>query len=77
MEVILYVTESCSLCDEALNLLLDSNVLSGITLSVMDIVHDDGLLQALAERIPVVEVGGSRIDWPFSAEDVNELIESK
>ena len=77
MEVILYVTDSCSLCDEALDLLLNSNTLNGITLSVLDIVHDDALLQDLAERIPVVEVAGSQVDWPFSAEDVRKLVESE
>jgi glutaredoxin len=53
--VTLYSRPGCHLCDEAREAILGFD---GISLREVDIDSDDGLLAALLERIPVVEVGG-------------------
>ncbi|MET0751494.1 MAG: glutaredoxin family protein [Solirubrobacterales bacterium] len=51
----LYGRDGCHLCDEAREAILGFD---GIELREVDIESDDGLLAAMLERIPVVEVEG-------------------
>ena len=55
-EVVLYGRDGCHLCDEAREAILGFD---GIELREVDIESDDGLLAAMLERIPVVEVEGA------------------
>ena len=55
-EVVLYGRPDCHLCDEARETILGFD---GIELREVDIESDDGLLAAMLERIPVVEVEGA------------------
>ena len=55
-EVVLYGRDGCHLCDEAREAILGFD---GIELREVDIGSDDGLLAAMLERIPVVEVEGA------------------
>ena len=55
-EVVLYGRDGCHLCDEAREAILGFD---GIELREVDIESDDGLLAAMLERIPVVEVDGA------------------
>ena len=55
-EVVLYGRDGCHLCDEAREAILGFD---GIELHEVDIESDDGLLAAMIERIPVVEVEGA------------------
>jgi glutaredoxin len=55
-EVVLYGRDGCHLCDEAREAILGFD---GIELHEVDIESDDGLLAAMLERIPVVEVEGA------------------
>ncbi|HXV52887.1 MAG TPA: glutaredoxin family protein [Solirubrobacterales bacterium] len=55
-EVVLYGRDGCHLCDEAREAILGFD---GIELREVDIGSDDGLLAAMLERIPVVEVDGA------------------
>ena len=48
--------DGCHLCDEAREAILGFD---GIELREVDIESDDGLLAAMLERIPVVEVEGA------------------
>jgi hypothetical protein len=73
-ELILYSTDHCALCDEALDLLLSMPELAGSTVRVVDVAADDLLLEALGELIPVLEIRGAaaaaRLEWPFDASAV-------
>ena len=73
-ECVLYVTDDCSLCDEALDMLLNEGVLGSVILSTIDIAMDDAMVQTYGERIPVLEAGGKSLDWPFTATDAASLI---
>ena len=54
--MVLYGRDGCHLCDEAREAILGFD---GIELREVDIESDDGLLAAMLERIPVVEVEGA------------------
>ena len=54
--MVLYGRDGCHLCDEAREAILGFD---GIELHEVDIESDDGLLAAMLERIPVVEVEGA------------------
>lgn len=76
-ECVLYVTEACSLCDEALDLLIDSNALRGIVLTTIDVALDERLFATYGEHIPVFRYGEESLHWPFSVADVAELVERR
>lgn len=63
----LLLTEHCSLCDEALNILLSDVNLRGWRLVTRDVVLDDELLARFGERIPVLRSGSQVLCWPFDA----------
>ena len=75
MELILYSTDHCSLCDEALELLLSMPELAGQSVRVVDVATDDQLLDRFGERLPVLEVralvvAARLLDWPFDSQTV-------
>lgn len=77
MELVLYSTDHCTLCDQALELLFSMPELAGGALRVVDVATDDDLLSRYGERLPVLElnsgVDGSDtrlLDWPFDGGDV-------
>ena len=80
LSIILYATDYCSLCDEAMDLLLSMPELAGCSLSVVDVALDDALQMSYGHRLPVLQVvagEGRELDWPFDAtlvaESINEL----
>ncbi len=72
--LILYTTEHCSLCETAMDWLLNQDCVRGMSLRTVDIATDDALLVELAERIPVLQVGGGQLDWPFDEAQLMALI---
>lgn len=70
--LILYVTSGCHLCEQAQRLI--GSVL-GFAVTEVDIVEDDSLLARYGERIPVLRRidTGAEIDWPFNAQQVQQL----
>ncbi|NIP16271.1 MAG: glutaredoxin family protein [Pseudomonadales bacterium] len=68
--LILFSTDYCALCDEALGLLLSMPELAGISLRVVDVADDDELVTAYGQRLPVLCFAGRELDWPFGANDV-------
>lgn len=71
---ILYVTDACTLCDQAIDMLLKSQLTSSLILSTVDIAYDDELFAQFGDRIPVIEVEKTTLDWPFTVEDVQALL---
>lgn len=75
-ELILFSTDHCTLCDEALELLLSMPELAGYSVRVVDIAEDPALLDRYAELIPVLQIEGSagdeavRLCWPFDSAGV-------
>lgn len=70
--LILYGTEHCQLCEQALDLLLSMPELAGRTVRVVDIAEDDDRFAELAEAIPVLDIQSAsgarqRLSWPFDA----------
>jgi hypothetical protein len=77
LELVLFSTDHCTLCDEALDMLLSMPELAGRSVRVIDVAEDAELLDSLGERIPILEVRGRgtvancvRLEWPFDSEDV-------
>jgi hypothetical protein len=65
MKLLLYGTSACHLCDEAKALL----GAAGAVADVVDIAHDERLLERYGMRIPVLrrQDSGTELDWPFDA----------
>ncbi len=74
--VTLYGRDGCHLCDEARDALLAlSAELGSIELREVDIEHDDRLLSAYLERIPVVELNGRRVsELEFDADAFRDAL---
>lgn len=73
-ECILYITDDCTLCDEALRMLLESTTLRGVIVTTVDVATDDELFRRFGEHIPVLEYIGNTLAWPFSAEEAKQLL---
>lgn len=65
------------MCDEALNMVFESDQLSGHILDVVDIMSDAELFHRMAQKIPVVQVGDHELDWPFTAQQIVDLVNSE
>ena len=79
-DLILYGRPECSLCDEAralLHALLDERARNGLptpTMIELDIEADDELQRAFYATIPVVELGGRRLELATSAAKLRRLL---
>jgi len=74
-ELILYSTEGCHLCDEALEV-VRAALEEPCALTVVDIAHDPELVERYGVRIPVLQVEGHReeLGWPFDATAVHRFL---
>jgi glutaredoxin-related protein len=72
MEIKLYGTTFCHLCEEA------EAVLHGVWIEAnyIDIAEDDALLKKYGTRIPVLQRldTGAELGWPFDAADVSRFL---
>ena len=71
----LLMTSGCSFCDDALDLILDSKILAGFSLELVDISTNDALIESYGDSIPVVLCGDIELRWPFNEKDFLELRE--
>lgn len=71
-QVILYSTDGCHLCDDALKLCQ----LIGISPTVIDIVEVDNLVDLYGAHIPVlmVEREEQALYWPFDTEQIKQYL---
>jgi hypothetical protein len=80
-ELVLFTRDGCSLCPEAresIELVLDERRRSGRpvpTFREVDIAGDDELERVYRERIPVVEIGGERLELVIGARRLARLME--
>ncbi|MBF0705694.1 glutaredoxin family protein [Guptibacillus hwajinpoensis] len=61
--VILYSKETCPLCDEAYELLLELQKEEMFSLQIVDIYKDEALLEKFMLMIPVVEIDEEVVDY--------------
>jgi hypothetical protein len=80
-ELVLFTREGCSLCPEArdaIELVLDERSRSGRPVPAfreVDIAGDDELERVYGVRIPVVEIGGERLELVIGARRLARLME--
>ena len=70
MKLILYGTDFCQLCDEALEVLEQALEGREYQLDIVDISTSDELMTMYAYTIPVLKFDDRELGWPFSANDV-------
>ena len=73
MNVYLYSTVGCHLCDKAKIILWPLLQQYQFTLTEIDIADDDTLIERYGTRIPVIGAldNPGELNWPFSAEQVD------
>jgi len=72
---ILYSSDGCHLCEQALTLCHQAS--SQILLTVVDIVEYDDLVEQYGQHIPVLQrdSDGEELFWPFDLHTLNTFIE--
>ena len=75
MQFILYATDFCQLCDEALALVEQALEAQEYDLEVIDISHSDELMEQYAYSIPVLKCLDCEreLNWPFTGLEVFAL----
>ena len=70
--IILYTTAGCHLCEEAEELLRQSQAGSPLTWQAVDIADQPELMERYGIRIPVLQKtdGGAELGWPFDLEQL-------
>lgn len=76
MQVILYGTEFCSLCDQARGLVVPVCQRLRCPLTEIDVADDPLLEERYAERVPVLvrTDNGRELQWPFKNEDLYRFL---
>lgn len=76
MEVILYGTEFCSLCDQARAVAVPVCRRLRHPLREVDVAEDPGLEARYAEHVPVLvrTDTGRELPWPFKNEDLYRFL---
>jgi hypothetical protein len=69
LNVILYHTDGCHLCEQAYELLIAAGV--GENLTLIDILQDEALVTEYQTSIPVAQFSsGAKLFWPFNLQDI-------
>ena len=75
MEVMLYTTLGCHLCEEAESQLLGlQSAGMDLTIRPVEIADDDQLTERYGIRIPVVQCGAREIGWPFTVDELRAFL---
>lgn len=76
MQLILYTTEYCQLCEEAEALIYAALGNRDYELKHIDISESDELMDRYGLRIPVLKAGGAAVelDWPFDSVQLIEFV---
>jgi len=74
MKLILYGTDFCQLCDEALEVVEQVLGDREYQLEIVDISTTDELMAKYAYTIPVLKLESAELDWPFTANDVISFV---
>ncbi|NQY63916.1 MAG: glutaredoxin family protein [Alteromonadaceae bacterium] len=70
---ILYSSDGCHLCEQALELILQQ--ITADEIEIVDIVDDEKLVELYGVHIPVLERidTGTKLFWPFSSDELANL----
>lgn len=70
----LFSTSHCHLCEQAVELIMQLNLVEQLT--IVEITDDDDLLSLYGERIPVLQRSDnlSELNWPFTMDDLATFI---
>ena len=71
----LLTTSECSLCEQAMDLLLANVSLAGWQLQALDIAYHDDLLQRFGSEIPVLRYQDRLLKWPFTPGQVQAWLD--
>jgi len=74
MKLILYGTDFCQLCDEALEVVEQALEGRSYQLEVVDISTSDELMAKYAYTIPVLRLENAELGWPFSSCDILSFV---
>jgi len=74
MKLILYGTDFCQLCDEALEVVEQALEGRRYQLEIVDISTSDELMAKYAYTIPVLGFENTELGWPFSSNDVLNFV---
>ena len=71
---ILYGSEGCHLCEDALALC--QQLPMPIMLTLVDIVDEDDLVEAYGQHIPVMQrdIDGKELFWPFDLTQLTQFV---
>ena len=70
MALVLYHTDGCHLCEQALALL----AAAALPVTLQEIMANEQLLARYRERIPVLAAGEQELDWPFDSAQLAQFI---
>ena len=77
MNVTLFTTLGCHLCDEALHMLRELQASEkNMEIVEVEIADSDTLREKYGIRIPVVGVSEDEIGWPFSIDELKTFLKS-
>ena len=78
MQAIMYSTDHCTLCEQALDMLLSMPELAGAQLEVVDIAGNTALEERYAACLPTLLLvdGDTRLalEWPFNTQRVRDSL---
>lgn len=73
MSLVLYTRTNCGLCDKAAALITVGGLADQV--QTVDIDDDLELIQRYGDQVPVIlnEQTGEKLNWPFTASQIQEL----
>lgn len=76
IQLVLYTTSHCHLCEQAEALLVSLTIQYEITWIPVEIADDNNLIEKYGIRIPVIKRidNYTEINWPFSREEIIDFI---
>ncbi len=78
-ELLFYTTSGCHLCEHAETLLQQVAGQTPITIQAIDIGNDEQLVARYGIKIPVLvaAASGRELCWPFSVNDIENLLTAR
>jgi hypothetical protein len=73
MKIYLYSTLGCHLCEQAKVILWPLLLKYQLRLVELDISASDEMIDKYGMRIPVLGVGATELNWPFTPEQVDSV----
>lgn len=72
--LILYGTEACHLCEDALSIIESCTESTDLDLISIDITEDEALEKIYGIRIPVLKLENKELNWPFDRQQYLDFL---